>query len=742
MNSKLKTSFASVIALSLFGVAVPALAQNHSWRWPLYVRVEDANGVVTTGQPRPAAWNSAGEYQNYGPDNLYLHPGHDLRGNVGDPALIPTDSTLERVFLDHTSCEPQPDNGWTGSSCRLWFRAKEQNGRYLYYVSHVDFSKSAMAPGRHVATEIRQQVQDVEAATRAGTTLPESQRSVNAGQMLSTLAEFGEEWHHLHVGIFDTQSQYRMQNTITFFEQAPAGQNGESLVIVDDEPPVVADIALHADQSSTDALESGVCGAEVRRAVDIKSNIFDTFYTTGNFADFPRKNDLNPNTGIRKADYTIRRVADGSIRKSGTWFDIAATPILCTPGTTTGRGCLLATDPSPTISGFLDRMGLEEGAPSPGLTVIEQLFDIGGSVSDYSASGNEKYIHILTNENGVNGFWDAAAEDNGRYEITVRAEDFSGRTAARSMFVTVHQPNTTLDTNAPGMGDAYVRDRQGDVGAIPSNAGGEPFWESPDIFVVPLGTQVDVNGAAVQSQVTANSEYHVYVRVNNDGCREISGLRAQVRSANPSAIVTDWKPIVTYDQNATTWSVAPGQKQLLGPFYWKPTPEEAAMDGHRCLLAAVSSDQDRAPEGNLEFDAPASNNVAQRNLRVTGCLFQLPNPTSANGTVDLRIVTDAPVESANNQVALVLPHIPAWYAAWQGNPQFTVTSDGTTMRVQLHVRDVTLPTVTLLSGAVLDLTFDLQLSTTTARKVSLEPRFNNMAQSGFTCFGSGNEVPK
>ncbi len=742
MNSKLKTSFAAVIAVALFGVSVPALAQNHTWRWPLYVRVEDANGVVSTGQPRPAAWNTAGEYQNYGADSLYLHPGHDLRGDAGDPALIPTDSTLERVFLNHADCKPQPDNGWTGSSCRLWFRAKEQSGRYLYYVSHVDFSNSAMASGRAVSTEIRQQVQDVEAAGRAGVTLPEAQRSVSAGQMLATLTSFPENWHHLHFGVFDSQQQYRMQNTIDFFEQAPTGQNGQSLVIVDDEPPVVVDIALHEDTSSTDAVKPGTCGGEVWGAVDIKSNIFDTFYTTGNFADFPRKNELNPNTGIRKADYTIRRVADGSIRKSGTWFDIAATPILCTPATTTGRGCLLASDPSPSISGFLDRMGLENGAPSPGLTVIEQLFDLASSKSDYSKSGDEKYVHILTNENGVNGSWNAAAEDNGRYQITVRAEDFSGRTGARSTFVTVHDPMTTLDLNAPGMGDAYVRDRQGDAGAIPSNTGGEPFWESPDIFVVPMGTPVDVNGAAVQSQVAADSEYDVYVRVNNDGCREIGGLRAQVRSANPSAIVTDWKPIVSYDQNVMTWSVGPGQKQLLGPFYWKPTAEEAAMDGHRCLLAAVSSDQDRAPEGNLEFDAPASNNVAQRNLRVTGCLFQLPNPTSANGTVDLRIVTDAPVESPNNGVALVLPHIPAWYAAWQGNPQFTVTSDGTTMRVQLHVRDVTLPTVTLLSGAVLDLTFDIQLSTTSSRKVSLEPRFNNMAQSGFTCFGSGREVPR
>jgi hypothetical protein len=740
MKTNRKKSFAFAITLALFGVAAPTLAQDHTWRWPLYVRVEDASGVVTTGQPRPAAWNSAGEFQKF--DLNYLHPGHDLRGNDGDPALIPTDSTLERVFLEQSSCQPLPDNGWSGSSCRLWFRAKAEGGRYLYYVSHVDFTKNAMAPGRQVSTEIRQQVEDVEAATRLGTPIPDSQRSVSAGQMLSTLASFPLQWHHLHIGVFDTQAQYRMQNTMAFLEQAPAGANGESLVIVDDEPPVVADIALHADQTATDALSQGACGPELFSAVDIKSNIFDTFYTTGTFADFARKGDLNPNTGIRTADYSVRRLADGVVTESGTWFDIAATPLLCTPATQTSAGCLLESDPSPSLSGFLDRMGLEEGAPSPGLTVLDQLFDVANSSSDYSIAGNEKYIHVLTNENGQNGSWNAAGESNGRYQITVRAEDFSGRSAARSLFVTVHNPATTLDLNAPGMGDSYVRDRQGDIGALPSNAGGEPFWESPDIFVVPAGTMVDVNGAAVQSQVTEGVDYDVYVRVNNDGCRTISGLRAQVRSANPSAIVSDWLPIVSYDQNTTTGSVGPGAKTLLGPFRWTPTAAEATFDGHRCLLAAVTSADDPAPTGALEFDAPNSNNVAQRNMRVTGCLFQLPNPTSSNGTVDLRITTDAAVENANTTVDLVLPMVPAWFTAWQGNPQVTVTAEGAMMRVRLHVRDVTLPSVTLLAGTVLDLSFDIDLpSGAGTRRVSLEPKFNNVAQSGFSCFGSAVVVP-
>ena len=55
MKTNRKKSFAFAVTLALFGVAAPALAQDHSWRWPLYVRIDDASGAATTGRPAAAS---------------------------------------------------------------------------------------------------------------------------------------------------------------------------------------------------------------------------------------------------------------------------------------------------------------------------------------------------------------------------------------------------------------------------------------------------------------------------------------------------------------------------------------------------------------------------------------------------------------------------------------------------------------------------------------------------------------
>ncbi len=87
------------------------------------------------------------------------------------------------------------------------------------------------------------------------------------------------------------------------------------------------------------------------------------------------------------------------------------------------------------------------------------------SSSEYWVPGGEQYYHILTNTGGVEGSWNTAELPNGRYHITVEVSDFAGNEAARSMFVTVRQPGTTLDLTQPGYGDVYMKDRANDFAA-------------------------------------------------------------------------------------------------------------------------------------------------------------------------------------------------------------------------------------------------------------------------------------
>jgi hypothetical protein len=728
MNQLRKSLVFLASVSALLGMGPHARAQDHSWRWPLYVRDTSTN-PPKTGQPRPAAWNSAGEYQEFGV--TYLHPGHDLRGDYGDMVINPTASTLEGVFRYDDHCLN------TGASCRLWFAANDN--RYLYYVSHVDFADVPKAGGLEVTTEIREIVQNVAAGTA---TTPES-KSIPAGAVVASLTNFPSSWHHLHLGIFDRQAGYQMVNTIAFLQQQATGANGESLLIVDDEKPTISSISLVKDGTETPAAVNGTCGPEVWGKVDVLADMYDTFYTTGAFADFPGKTTLNPNTGIRWADYAIRSVASGTEVERGTWFDINGVPLLC--GSDTNLGCLLPSDPNPSLSGFLARMANELGAPSCGLSVLDKLFMTGPSKSDYAITGEEVYIHNLTNKLGVEGAWNTSQLANGIYQVTVEAEDFAFRRSAKSMFVTVHDPQTTLDVSAAGFGDVYVRDRDDDLGAVPSNAGGEPFWQSPDIFVVPKDVPVTETSFATQTAVQPDVDYDVWVRVKNAGCRDVTNVQAKVRSANPAAINTDWLNIGTGDYQGTPAepggvTVAAGSSKVIGPFRWKPSAIEASGDGHRCLLANITASGD-ALASSAEFDAPGSNNVAQRNMRVSGCDFQLPNPAAQNTELVLKLTTSAAVENDDTRIELVGPLIPGWYTAWASTPGAVLSNDGTRMRVRMRLRDITLPAVTILAGANYDFAFDIDLPQGAPNiSVSIEATLLG-AKSGFSCFAAGQKIP-
>jgi hypothetical protein len=707
---------------ALLGAAAPARAQDHSWRWPLYLR-DDSSGKPITGQPRPAAWNSAGEYQEYNGEN-YLHPGHDIRGAVGDIVINPTSSTLEAVYRYQDDCVQ------TGTSCRLWFAANDN--RHLYYFSHLDFADKPMQGGVQVTTEIREIVQNV---AMGMATTPES-RAVPVGTTVASLTSFSANWHHVHMGIFDRQAGYQMVNTISFLQQQAAGANGQSLLIIDDEDPTIKSISLVKDGTDTLAATSGTCGEEIAGKVDVLADMYDTFYTTGVFADFPGS-ELNPNTGIRFAGYSVRSVATGNVVDSGTWFDIAAAPLVC--GADTSRGCLLPSDLNPPLSGFLARMNNSEGAPDVGLSVVDKLFNTGPSESEYATSGKEVYIHNLTNKQGLEGTWDTSAFDNGVYQITVEVEDFAFRRSAKSVFVTVHNATKPFDTNGAGFGDVFVRDRDDDVGAVPSNAGGEPFWQSPDIFVVPHGVPVTDDSFATQTAVQAGSEYDVWVRVKNSGCREVTNVQAKVRSANPAAINTNWLNVGSGAYEGSV-NILPGKSRVVGPFVWKPTPEEATGDGHRCLLANIRATGDELAS-SAEFDAPGSNNVAQRNMRVTGCDFQIPNPATQNTQLALKLTTSAAVERDDTKIELVGPLIPSWYAAWQNTPGVVLSNDGTRMRVRMRIRDVTLPAVAILAGANYDFSFDISLPQGESQQsVSIEASWLGN-KSGFSCFAAGQKVP-
>jgi hypothetical protein len=238
--------------------------------------------------------------------------------------------------------------------------------------------------------------------------------------------------------------------------------------------------------------------------------------------------------------------------------------------------------------------------------------------------------------------------------------------------------NVTASTSGSCLGQshAYIKDSPQDFGATPSTLGNQVSWESPDIFVVPQGTAVDVNAVSVETTITPGLQYDVYVRVHNDlGCSDVTGAKSLVYLADPSALSVQWDSItgnnyVGNNMSATGVTVPAGGQALIGPLTFT-APATGIGNGHKCLLAAIEADGEPAPAKST--DAPDSNQVGQRNLEFVGpCVFQLTNGTTSDGTVQISL-TAAP--NSNTPPSLtVSPDIEvtfddtdsSWFNAWSG----------------------------------------------------------------------------
>jgi len=248
--------------------------------------------------------------------------------------------------------------------------------------------------------------------------------------------------------------------------------------------------------------------------------------------------------------------------------------------------------------------------------------------------------------------------------------------------------NITATTSGACLGTthAYLRDSPQDFGATPSTLGNQVFWESPDIFVVPQGTVVDVNAMSTETTVTPGQQYDAYVRVHNDlGCSAVTGAKTLVYLADPSALSVQWSSItgnnyVGNNMSSTGVTVPPGGQALIGPLPFT-APTTGVGNGHKCMLAAIQADGEAAPANST--DAPNSNQVGQRNLEfVSPCVYQLTNGTTSNGNVQITLTV---TPNSNTPPSLtVSPDVEvtfddadsSWFNVWNSQ-----TGNGTTFAV-------------------------------------------------------------
>jgi len=248
--------------------------------------------------------------------------------------------------------------------------------------------------------------------------------------------------------------------------------------------------------------------------------------------------------------------------------------------------------------------------------------------------------------------------------------------------------NITATTSGTCLGPslAYVKDSPADFGSTPSTLGDQVFWESPDIFLVPHGTPVDLTAVSTETTITPGGVFDIWVRLHNDlGCSNVTGAKALVYLADPAALSVQWSSItgglyVGNNSSSTGVTVPAGGQALIGPLTFT-APSSGIGNGHKCLLAAIEADGEPPPANTT--DAPDSNQVAQRNLQFASpCVYPLTNGTSSNGSAQITLSVTPNTGTVPSLTALPDVEVTfddadsSWFNVWNSQ-----TGNGTTFAV-------------------------------------------------------------
>lgn len=646
-----------------------------SWHWPLFEPVASSTAGSTAGYktnaagdrlirgtPRPNVWNSHMAFEKY--SGVDLHPGIDIRGERGDIVEVPLAGDV--VYIQGRA---QCRDG-SGDKCRMFIRS----GDFLYYLGHFSMEE---APNGTMIDDMRQLVQDTKYASGP----PDSSRSVTAGTQIGQLENYRSptNWDHLHISLFDVPFEYDNLDPLRYLSgplgdprNVVSGDEGDTLTIEDDERPFVGSIEFVADGGSVNA--SSVCGQELSGGVDIQAHIVDTFYTSR-----PRPNEFpglsdgwNDTIGIAGARYIAQHLATGQTSTSQ-WYE---SPIGCTE-----YACGAWRARFPINHGAIDRgdlMGdndvffaqafLSNGPPVfVAGDVAEQIFDVGRSSMDHSpVAGSFEYIHILTNgatENSVNptGSWDTSAMPDGPHVVTVEAWDNAGNLSARAVNVNVR--NTSAPRTGLDWAPIYAKDHDGDRGQIPSTLGGEPFWASPDILVLPASEPTPTVGSAPRgTKLVVGETYNVYVRAHNPGCSDATGVRARIWVATPGTALGNF---VSLGETGTTTVPSEGAA-LIGPISWTPTEADldGADEGHRCLVAQIGSDNEPLPVSTdpATLSPAGSSKVVQRNVQTQELEFWVRNVQQATQSSEIKLELEG--FGATGRMQMLIERTPEMEAEW------------------------------------------------------------------------------
>lgn len=172
---------------------------------------------------------------------------------------------------------------------------------------------------------------------------------------------------------------------------------------------------------------------------------------------------------------------------------------------------------------------------------------------------------------------------------------------------------------------------------------GNPWWLSPDIWVVPGNDPSGPSGSPVAGQ-----DNYLWARVHNTGDQDVTMARVDFYWSNPAAGVLRSNSTLV---GSSFVDLAAGETQeVLCVTPWVPV---VVNDGHECVVAQVISAADPLPTPLPDaFDPPTYPQVAQRNLAVVAMGQQLR-------FITLPIQLSTPARTRQTRILVRLEHEPA-----------------------------------------------------------------------------------
>jgi len=135
---------------------------------------------------------------------------------------------------------------------------------------------------------------------------------------------------------------------------------------------------------------------------------------------------------------------------------------------------------------------------------------------------------------------------------------------------------------------------------------GDPWWLSPDIWVVPGNNPEGEPGAPMAGQ-----DCFIWARVSNEGRSSVQNATVRFYWANPAAGFDRDTAVLVGTANVNLDGGETTEVLCLTP--WRPT---LVNNGHSCVLAEVfHADLDPLP-ATVDFNVVTDRHVAQRNLTV------------------------------------------------------------------------------------------------------------------------------